>query len=332
MQFYHIYNSNSETFYTENITLGSSGGIDWVVEPMYVDFSRRTHRYDLELQHNVNLSDTVRAAWGVGVRDDQVWGAQNLMANEEVNNHLKFGFINLEWDTDTPWLVNAGAMVEDYSTTGTSVSPRVGVNYRFSSSHSMRLTGSKAIRTPSMYEYAARYAYAGSTNYYSGGVVVAPGPDVYQEYDVGTRQTDVEHVTSFELGYHGMPANGRVELDIKIYRDYLTDLIGTTFNSPVPGDLDNANFPIVNRANEFEIRGAELEAKINFVDNSALYLGYAFTHSDELFFSDDGTYLNTQESRRAPKHALSLLYMMLRLFIVKRSHIMYMLLVGYIYG
>lgn len=309
VQLYHIYQRNFETFQTSPFTLASSGGLDWVVEPMAVDFGLYTHRYDLELQHNVNIAEGLRAAWGGGLRDDQVWGGQNLMANTEVHNHLKHAFMNLEWDTHSPWLLNAGAMVEDYSTTGINISPRAGVNYRFSPVQSVRLTGSKAIRTPSMYEYAAKYAYFGPTNYYSGSTVVAPGPDIYQGYDVGTYNANVEKITSYELGYHGMPVRGRVELDVKVFRDDLNDLLGTRRVSPVPGDLDNRNYPIVNR-NVYFIRGMEIESKLTFDDNSNLYLGYARIKNDRILKNPvTGNIDVIEDSRRAPKHSFSLLYM-----------------------
>lgn len=309
VQFYHIYQRSFELFQTRPYTLASSGGLDWVVEPMAVDFGLYTHRYDLELQHNVNIAEGLRAAWGGGLRDDQVWGGQNLMADAEVHNHLKHAFMNLEWDTGKPWLVNAGAMVEDYSTTGTSVSPRAGVNYRFSPMHSMRLTGSKAIRTPSMYEYAARYAYFGPTNYYSGSTIFAPGPDIYQGYDVGTRQAEVEKVTSYELGYHGRPVPGRVELDVKIFHDDLEDLLGTRRVQPVPGDLDNRNYPIVNR-NFYFIRGVEIESKFTLDDSSSLYFGYAHVINDRILKNPvTGNIDAIEESRYSPEDSFSLLYM-----------------------
>lgn len=309
VQFYHIYQRNSETFQTQPIILGSSAGINWVAEPMPVDFSLKTHRYDLELQHNITLGEGVRAAWGGGLRDDQVWGGENLMAAAEVHNHLKHAFMNLEWDPGSRWLINAGAMVEDYSTTGTSTSPRAGVNYRFSPAHSMRLTGSKAIRTPSMYEYAARYAYFGPTNYYSGSTLAAPGPDVYQGYDVGLRNVDVEKITAFELGYHGMPVPGRLELDVKVFHDDLEDLLGTRARRPVPGDLDGKDNPIVNR-NFYLIRGVELESRLTLDEGSSLYVGYARIFADRILRNAiTGGVDAVEKSRYSPEHSFSLLYM-----------------------
>ena len=311
VQFYHIFNRNFETFSTLPITLGSAGGLDWVVEPMPVDFSRRTDRYDLEFQHNVTLTDTLRAAWGGGLRDDQVWGAQNLMANKEVHNHLKHGFLNLEWDPKNNWLVNAGAMVEDYSATGTNSSPRVGVNYSFSPAHSIRLTASRAIRAPSMYEDAARYAYSGTSNYYLSGTntLVAAGPDIYDEYTVGTGNAGVERITSHEFGYHGMPIPGRMELDVKIYKDDLRGLLGESGITPVPGDIDNKNYPVINR-DYYAIEGVELEAKFTFVDRSSLFFGYAYTEVEEIYMDHAvGLPFLIVDSRIAPQNAFNLLYM-----------------------
>jgi len=120
---------------------------------------------------------------GGGLRDDQVWGAGNLMGNEEIYNYLKHAFMNLEWSPEGAWLVNAGAMVENYR----------AVNYHFLPAQVMRLTASKAIRAPSMFEYATDYAACGAkTNVYSGDTLIGPWPDIDIASWGGTRQTRME--------------------------------------------------------------------------------------------------------------------------------------------
>jgi iron complex outermembrane receptor protein len=311
VQFYHIFQRNFETYTTEPLTLASSGGIDWVVDPIFVDFSRHTDRYDLEMQHNVNLADSLRAAWGLGLREDQVWGGENLMNNQDVHNNLKFGFMNMEWAATRAWLFNAGTMIEDYSTTGTDISPRIGTNYRFTPNQSVRLTYSKAVRTPSMFEYAANYNYGGSTSYYSGGTRVGAGPDVYNEEWVGTRQTKVEEIKSYELGYHCIAMNGKAEFDVKWYNDDLDNIIGLSNNTVnVPAnDIDGMNQIFRNRDSYVE-KGVELETKITFVDKSSLYFGYAYTNLDERVKDGNGNLITVRSSTRAPKNTFSLLYMM----------------------
>jgi iron complex outermembrane receptor protein len=297
VQLYHIFQRTFEDFRTDYITVDQPP-LTLVVDPMDVSFSRSTNRTDLELQHNFIISDNTRVAWGGGLRDDKVWGSLNLMGDETIHNYLKFAFMNMEWDPDNPFLVNAGAMVENYSTTGTSVSPRAGVNYHFSPNHSMRLTASKAVRTPSIFEYAADYHYEGTGNVYSGSTLVIPNYPVYQEYWIGTRKTDVENITSYELGYHGTPVQGALELDIKVYRDKLKDLLTLEKNTSAT-DLDGINWYYVN-GGAYLIKGAEAEVKFSF-DDSSLYCGYAYTEIyDEVL---------QKELLQAPQNSFSLLYM-----------------------
>jgi len=305
VQFYHIFQRNFESFYTGNPILAQLGGLDARLDTTFVDFSRRTDRYDLEIQHNVNLTETVRVAWGGGLRDDQVWGGEHLMGNKEIHNHLKHGFMNLEWDPDGAWLVNAGAMVEDYSTTGTEVSPRAGVNYHFSPEQSLRLTGSKAIRAPSMFEYATDYGlYGAQTSLYSGTTFVGAGPATDLLFWGGTQQLKVETVNSIELGYHLSSIQKSLSFDVKLFRDDLSDLI---FKQPNPGAYSLPHGELFLNSYDFLIKGVELEAKIIFLDNSALYLGYAYVDIE-----DRSTPLSplAAEPMLAPQNSFSLLYMM----------------------
>jgi len=288
VQFYHIYQRNFETFYNGAYSIA---GV--TLAPNYLDFSRRTDRYDLELQHNINLAETVRVAWGGGVRDDQVWGGENLMGDEEIHNHLKHGFINLEWAPEGDWLLNAGAMVEDYSTTGTEVSPRLGVNYRFSPGQSLRLTGSKAIRAPSMFEYATDYGIYNAQ--------LDPSGTMNLLFWKGTQQTEVEKVTSYEFGYHLAPIQGNMSLDVKLFHDELTDLIfkvGT-------GNCITSHCDTFLNSYAFTIQGAELEAKFTFVDSSALYFAYSYVD-----IKDNSNPPYGSDPLMAPEHSFSLLYMM----------------------
>ncbi len=303
VQFYHIFQRNSEAFTTLNFPLGVQvGGFDLVLDPMPMDFSRYTHRYELELQHNVGLTDELRTAWGGGLRADEVWGSEYLMGREKISNYLRYGFMNLEWSPTKAWTVNAGAMAEDYSTTGTSVSPRLGINYQFMPKHGVRVTASQAVRTPSMFEYAALYALNGPMTLYSGSTAVGAAPvDLYAEFWRGDQDTGVEKIISYEVGYHGMPVPGMFELDAKIYFDELTDVIDLQ-DFPQPLDnLDNETSIYVNN-DWITIQGVELEAKINFANDSALHLGYAYT---EVYDK-----LRAKRILKAPQNSFNLLYMM----------------------
>lgn len=300
VQFYHIYNHNVESFHMGAFRLAPGLRIDPVSPSNEVDFGRRTDRYDLMLEHNVHLNNNLRAVWGGGLRDDKVWGARNMMGDVTINHYLKYGFVNVALDVKQAWLFNGGVMVEDYSTTGTAVSPRLGVNYSLSPRESLRLTASKAVRTPSMFEYATDYGvYDVATNIYSGDTLVGPGPSLDLLFWGGTRQTRVEKITSFEFGYHRASRGDNAFFDAKIYRDDLSDLI---FKGDNPGTFGLAHSSLYLNCCHIVIRGVELEAKLAVSQKSSLYLGYAYT---DMYNAD------TRETlRMAPKNSASLLYML----------------------
>ncbi len=300
LQLYHIFQRNFENFTIRDYVLTSLGpGVDVVLDPLPVDFSRRTERYDLELQHNASVNDYVRTVWGGGVRQDTVWGGQHLLGNSEIGNHLKYGFGNVEWDPDGKWLVNVGVMLESYSTTGVDRSPRVGVNYRFSPQHSLRVTRSRAIRTPSMFEYATNYSLNGSTSIVSGGVVVGAGPDVTEDFILGTRQTGVERIESQEVGFNGHGIDGALSYDIKVFRDKIREIIAleSVAHADLSGDVDYyTNLDAIN------IEGAEMEMAYTFDDGASIRFTHAVSSIEDLNPSSSKDY-----RKAAPQRSTSLL-------------------------
>ena len=299
VQFYHIYQRNFESFFINNAVLSSDGPNDIVLDSTAVDFGRRTERYDLEFQHTVAVGNNWRMAWGGGIRQDTVWGSESLFGNSEIGNHLNQGFINAEWDPLGHWLVNLGFMVEDYSTTGTDYSPRLGFNYKFSPAHGMRLTASKAIRTPSMFEYAADYMLSGSTSIIdrNTGTVLGPGPDVTNAFVKGTRQTGVERITAYELGYNGKA--GALTYDAKLYRDELRNLIASV---AYPASDLSGKVNVYENRDALIIRGLELESTYLYDDGASVRFTYAYSRLEDLSRNKAVDY-----TRVAPKNSVSVL-------------------------
>ena len=283
VQLYHILQRNFEEYAVDPAPL----------DPVYVDFSRSTQRYDLEMQHNISLGSSYRVAWGLGAREDSYWGASALLGGRTIDNHLKRGFINTEWNPEGPWLMNFGLMVEDYNITGTDASPRLGVNYKFSPAHGVRLTASKAIRTPSNYEYAVDYSLTG----YMGGA-----PVIFYQFELGTEQTTPETIRSYELGYYGALTKASINYDIKIFRDEIRHLITPvkyTGYSSNPGDKTE----IYENRDAITIDGLELDLSARLPNEFQLWFTYAFSEID-----DDSNNPRIQyDAGVAPKHSVSLL-------------------------
>ncbi|MFC1748473.1 TonB-dependent receptor plug domain-containing protein [Pseudomonadota bacterium] len=298
VQFYHIFQRNFE-YYTLRDYAPFSNAPQAVLDPLLADLGRRTERYDLEFQHNVSLGDDWRMAWGAGARQDTVWGGANVLGNSEIGNHLSQGFVNAEWEVNERWLANLGVMVEDYSTTGTDYSPRVGVNYKFLPSHSLRMTASKAIRTPSMFEYAVENALDGTLSAIVNGVNMGSLGPIYNLFWQGNQQVGVERITSYELGYNGTVREGGFSYDLKLYRDEIRDLITLT-EITVPGNLTKVKTYV--NSDAMVIRGLELEGTYLLPGNASVRLTYAYTTLEDLNNNPSIDY-----TKVAPKHSVGLL-------------------------
>ncbi|MBI3773184.1 MAG: TonB-dependent receptor [Gammaproteobacteria bacterium] len=292
IQLYHIYQRNNETY-----TIGGFSVGPFTVDQTLVDFGRKTQRFDLELQQNVRLTPDFQLVWGGGIREDRVWGAENLLKGKELDNFLKDAFVSAEWDVKGPLSVNAGLFAEDYSTTGTHFSPRAGMIYTVAPGHSLRFTASQAIRTPSMFEYAAEYGIHATTNH-------GAGPVLNSVSWVGTQQTRPEHITAYELGYNG--ASGDANFDIKLYQERVRDLI-RLISRPYPADNVDHEVERYENLDAFYINGLEIEFRTKLSENNSLHLGYAYADVDHtvIYFSGPKADYNAA----APQHNLSLLLM-----------------------
>lgn len=318
IQFYHIFQRNFEHYTLPEKQLGlasvifptlpAPAGSVVALDPALADLARRTDRYELEFQHNVSVNDSLRMAWGVGAREDTVWGGANMFGNTEYRNYLSQGFINTEWEANERWLVNIGFMVEDYTTTGTDYSPRVGANYRFSPSHSVRMTASKAIRTPSMFEYATYSEWGGDLSVSLGDVTLMQSP-IFQLFWEGNQAVDVERIASYEIGYNGTIADGGLGYDIKLYRDEMKDLI-TPIIVDEPRNFDTKFKNSYVNNDSLVIRGLEVEGSYQLPDESSVRLTYAYTDLEDLSVqhpTDKSSTRKVDYTGVAPKHSVSLL-------------------------
>lgn len=292
VQLSHIYQHNNETYYIGGFSVGP-----FAVDRTLTDLSRKTQRYDLEVQHNVRLTSDFQLAWGGGLREDHVWGAKNVMAGKEIDNFLKDIFVSAEWDITGPLSLNAGLFAEDYSTTGTHFSPRAGMIYGLAPGHSMRFTVSQAIRTPSMFEYATELGHRATTN--NGA-----GPTLNSVDWIGTGQTRPERITAYEIGYSG--ASGSSNFDIKLFQERVRDLI-RLIDRPYAADNVDAEVQRYENLDAFYINGVEFELRTRLSENDSLHLGYAYADVDHtvIYLSNPKADYNYA----APQHNLSLLLM-----------------------
>jgi iron complex outermembrane receptor protein len=185
-------------------------------------YGRRT---DLELQHRISLAARWRLAWGGSWRLDRLdspWlGARNPKTNR---SYRVFGQTEFQVFDDVT--ANLGAMTEHDSIVGTRTAPRAALNIHLTPRQTLRFSGLKAYRTPSLLE-----------NYSDGGI----------NFNDGTRFITLLHsdeslvaeqMVAYDIGY--IAEFPRTSFDVKWFRETISDLITSpvdyAYPTPIPDE------------------------------------------------------------------------------------------------
>jgi iron complex outermembrane receptor protein len=197
-------------------------------------------------------------------------------------------FGSAEWRLTDTLLLNAGALAEHSTLAGTSLSPRVMLNWRAAPGHTLRMGASTAFRPPSAFE---KY---GQVQYYD---VSGRYPTGYFVFNDGTLAP--EKLLSQELGYHFAPLDTGLSADVRVFNERISNgITGTT------GLLTNATL----NGQNYRIDGVELEGQWNLDPATRLYLAQAWTAItvDE---SPGGGSTRFRTEHGAPRYAASLTLM-----------------------
>ncbi len=227
--FYHNYQRLSDAYLTlPGLVPGGA------VFP--VDAGITGRRYHLEYQQSYSMSPTFRNLWGGSVRLDESFAPLYMKGHLEEPSQSVFW--HGEWRVVPKLVINVGAMLERNDYIGKDVSPQVALNYHLSRSNTVRMSFSKAVRAPAMFEQKGELVYV------LGKIVV---PRFY-----GPGNLRPEKVRSRDIGYIGDFFDSAIVLDARLYQDHFDDLITTSATS-FPRTFGNFG-----TADE---RGAEIQLK-----------------------------------------------------------------------
>jgi iron complex outermembrane receptor protein len=187
-------------------------------------------------------------------------------------------FANAEIRPLNKLIFNLGGMYEDEDKNSAVFSPRVAANYLVAPQHSLRLVYSTAVRSPDLLEQEPDYSLqiTDLTENYLG---LSEG-SLYASQTGAYGDLDHERITSWELGYYGRIPAQSLEMDIKVYRDHLYQLISAPINLFTPDVNSDTEMNLSGvdwqftwspvRAHSFWYSGAYVDADVRLGDVSRL--------------------------------------------------------------
>ena len=276
LQFNHSHNKVSEAW---NVFLGPSTLGFFLPPPLpptlnySVDLNYEAWRDSLEYQMIANPHDDVRLVWGAELRRDQVVSSSYLGAGKTLGGNLYRVFANGEWRATPKWLVQSGAMLEKQYYSGTTLSPRLAVNYLITPDHALRASISRGFRSPTPVEQGADFKYA-----YNGYLL--------NQVNQNSGGLQPERVLSREIGYVGDFRAQRLTLDARLFHDQYSNLIGqvTQFFPPGTELLDPVNgYTSARNLRSATLNGAEFQLRWRPIQGSLIVLNQAWTRA----YSDD---------------------------------------------
>ena len=238
-----------------------------------IDQSTRESRYDLEIQDTLSLSDSLRLVTGANYRYDRADSQTYFNGTLDDTTWRLFG--QLEWRATEHWLLQGGAMFEDTRLTGSSLTPRVAVNYLITPRHGLRAVYSEAVRSPDMFENNVNWSYQ-VTN-----LQPAAFGQNSARYFVQTRgpgNLEQEHMRSRELGYNGYFVDLALAVDVKLFHDEITGMISEPLRN---------NQYIASNSNESQFSGAETQVDWRVTSADRLRLTYAYVDAQASTLLDE---------------------------------------------
>ena len=237
--------------------------------------------------HTVRLNPALRVAWGAEFRQEDVMAPRlfDLTAHMATDFFRVFG--SAEWRLTDQLLLNAGALAEQSSSDGGTLSPRLMMNWHAAPGHTLRAGASTAFRPPSPYEKYARVRYRD---------INGQNPTPYFVLNEGTLQR--EKLFSRELGYYFAPENGNFSGDIRLFQEQITDGI-----SQSEGTSPDTYWNVAND----DINGIEWQLK--WTPSPATRVQLTQTWTDIHANSAAGSNTRFRMEHGAPRYAASLALM-----------------------
>lgn len=232
-----------------------------------LDFGGRGRRLDAELQHQIGLSDQLRAVWGIGYKYEVAYSQSLFDARSPVSYSEKRLFGNLAWQPNRFWTINAGGYWGSHSDTGMGFSPRLMANLHLTPDHTLRAGAARSLRPPSLFEMK------GDVRYYLNGALIG-------RTTTARGNVSPEQLQSREIGYFGNLRDWRMTLDVRVFHERMRDTVTTNSYDLPPAQA--AGLVTGNQVEEYvngtglHLRGGEYQLRWKPLAGTEVWLNQAF--------------------------------------------------------
>jgi iron complex outermembrane receptor protein len=246
----------------------------FIVKPTYAHFS---DRWDAEIRSNIYRRDDLRASIGLASRQDSL-RSELFLSNSDTSKAKQASnrvYANLEWTANDKLVLNYGQVIEQRKNKASTNSFRIAANYAPSKQHVFRVASSHSYREPTLLEENQYSAY-----YYDGIVM---GVNVKADEEI-----EKERLISREIGYLGSFLGSNLSLDVRIFEERLSDLIGERrepYESPTQSKVN----VIDNISETLDLRGLEWQLQYKPSNRLLVNLNHSYLQSkgDRLFRTYD---------------------------------------------
>lgn len=237
--YYHNQDTVSESWLAAAPALGVFG--------VPLNRNRDSHRDSVEVQHRRAWSGEFRTLFGGELRRDRIRAPFLYFGNPEQHADLGRLFGQFESRLMSDWILSGSGLVERYDDRHRRLSHRLFVNWKATADDTLRVGYARAWRTPFIFELN------GDVQVFADGFGLlsqpyAPNPDL--------RPARMDNV---EVGYLGNLPALRSRLDIRLFRESITDYIARE-SLPSVGLLglptaryDNIDQPVLLRGLEYQL-------------------------------------------------------------------------------
>jgi len=210
---------------------------------IYADHDRRNeaagevtqNNFDADFQHKIIAGSQTEIIWGLGYRlywDELPVNYWLSFDPDSKSTHLYSAFIQMEHVLIPDRLrATLGAKLEHNSYTGFEFQPNLRILWTPAKEHSIWASVSRAVRTPSRYQYDVRFLAAIMPTD-PRLMAAAPFP-LTTMYYFGNQETESEDLIAAELGYRVQPSE-HFSVDIASFYHFYKNLSFAAIDSPYP--------------------------------------------------------------------------------------------------